>query len=55
MRYILGMKELIDALNNDEVITLKTNKERCELYDYMEINDIDPDNYRTNGPDIWLA
>lgn len=49
------MKELIEALNNDEVITLKTNKERCELYYYMEDNGIDPDDYRTNGADIWLG
>lgn len=46
---------IIGQLHNDEVVSLETAKERAALYDYMEENDIDPDDYHTNGPHIWLA
>ena len=51
----MSNSEIIETLNDDQVVTLNTNKERNKLFDYMEENDIDPNDYRTDGKDIWLA
>jgi hypothetical protein len=48
-------KSLVERLNNDEVVTLESAKENNELLEFMLENDIDPDDFRTNGKAIWLA
>lgn len=48
-------KEIIDRLHNDEVIELETAKNKNDLFNYMIDNNIDPDDYRTNGKLVWLA
>ena len=46
---------LLKRLLEDEVITIHTKKEWNGLYDYMERNDIDPDQFRCHRGDIWVA
>lgn len=48
------LQAIIDRLLNDEVVTVTANRMRA-LYDYMEANEIDPDDYRQSGDEIWIA
>ena len=47
--------QMINALANGEVVTLKNNKERSELLDYMDKCDIDPCDYRSERNEVWMA
>jgi len=49
------MEDIIKRLKNDEVVDIETPEERNQLLDYMIDNDIDPNDYRSEGKSIWLA
>jgi hypothetical protein len=49
------MEDIIKKLKCDEIIDIETAEERNKLLDYMIINDIDPNDYRSSGKSIWLA
>jgi hypothetical protein len=49
------MEEIVIKMNFDEVVEIENAEERNKLLDYMNINDIDPNDYRSSGKSIWLA
>jgi len=52
---IMPWEKVIERLSDDEVVTLSSANDSNELLEFMMDNDIDPDDYRTDGKAIWLA